>query len=66
MKCFHFQNALHFNDACGALKCSFFNGHDVVPAQVQTLEIGQSVEEAKCWNPRDLVVIQQEPEKIGS
>ncbi len=62
MKCFHFQNALHFNDAGGALKCSFFDGHDVVPAQVQTLEIWQSVEQAKCWNPRDLVVIQQEPE----
>ena len=53
----------HFNDAGGSFESTLFDGHDVVPAEVQALEVGQPVEEAESRDPDDLVVVQQQPAK---
>ena len=45
------QSCLHFKDAVGSFEGSLLDSLNVIPAQIQTLEIGQSVEKAKSWDP---------------
>ena len=55
--------SLHFQDAVCSFKGSLFDGFNVVPAQVQTLEVWQPVEQAKSWNPGDVIVVEQQSGK---
>ena len=51
---------LHFIDAVGSLECSLLYLINLVPAHVQNLKIGQSVEQSQSWDLGDDVVGEDE------